>query len=199
MSESQVGAVLLAAGGSRRLGRPKQLVVFRGEPLVRRVARLACEAGLSPVVVVLAPGARAVGEALDGLPVVEVENASAADGVGTSVATGVARLRELAPAARGALLLVCDQPLLEAEHLRSMVATCVATGKPVVASEYQGVQGVPALFGAEVLDELASLRGDIGAREVIRRDPGRVVALPFPEGALDVDAEQDVDAARGRE
>jgi molybdenum cofactor cytidylyltransferase len=72
-------------------------------------------------------------------------------------------------------------------------------GGHVVASEYQGVLGVPALFGAALLDELAALEGDIGARQVIRRDPARVTAVPFPEGALDVDDEGDLTAARERE
>jgi molybdenum cofactor cytidylyltransferase len=199
MTAGPVGAVLLAAGGSRRLGRSKQLVPFRGEPLVRRAARIAAEAGLSPVVVVIASGAGEVELALAGLPVDVVHNAAAVGGVGTSVAAGVARLRAIAPSASGAVLLVCDQPLLEADHLRALVARREATGLPVIASGYEGVLGVPALFGAEVLDELASLDGDIGAREVIRRESSRVVAVPFPAGALDVDEEEDVTAARGRE
>jgi molybdenum cofactor cytidylyltransferase len=193
-----VGAILLAAGGSRRLGRPKQLVPFRGEALVRRAARIAVEADLSPVVVVIAPGAGAVREALAGLPVELVENALAAAGVGTSVTAGVARLQAIAPSVSGVVLLVCDQPLLESDHLRALLARREATNLPVIASEYEGVLGVPALFGAEVLGELGALEGDIGARQVIRRDPARVAAVAFPQGALDVDEEQDVRAARSR-
>jgi molybdenum cofactor cytidylyltransferase len=199
MTAGPVGAVLLAAGGSRRLGRAKQLVVFRGEPLVHRAARIALEAGLAPVVVVLAPGAAAVREALAGLPVDVVENGAAAAGVGTSVSAGVARLGVVAPAISGAVLLVCDQPLLDPEHLRAMVAARDASGLPVIASEYGGVKGVPALFGAQILGELLTLEGDIGAREVIRRDPARVLGIPFPQGSLDVDEEEDVTAARARE
>jgi molybdenum cofactor cytidylyltransferase len=199
MTAARVGAILLAAGESRRLGRPKQLVRFRGEPLVRRAARTALEAGLSPVVVVLRPGAPEEEEVLAGLTVEVVHNAAAGDGVGTSVRAGVAHLRSVAPAAPAVVLLVCDQPLLEPGHLRSLVTRREEGGAPIVASEYQGVLGVPALFEAELLDELASLGGDIGARQVIRRDPARVSAVPFPEGALDVDDDRDVSAARARE
>ena len=191
-----MAAVILAAGQSRRLGRPKQLLAFRGEPLVRRAARAALVAGLDPVVSVVAPGADAVRAALSGLAVDVVENAASRAGVGTSVAAGVARVRAVAPGASGVVLVACDQPLVDADHLRSLVEARRRTGSPVVASEYAGVRGVPVLIGAEILEEVAALDADRGAREVVRRDPARVVGVPFPGGDLDIDVEADVARAR---
>jgi molybdenum cofactor cytidylyltransferase len=193
-----VAAVILAAGQSRRLGHPKQLVLFRGEALVHRAARAAVEAGLDPVVVVIAPGADAVRRAVADLPVEVVENPAAEAGMGTSVSLGVTQLRRRGPE-RGVLLIVCDQPLLDAHHLAAIVAARQQTGSPVVASEYGGVKGVPVLVGPEILDEVAALDGDRGARDIVRRDPARVTAVPFPGGAVDVDTAEDLERARRRE
>ncbi len=196
---ARLAAVVLAAGRSRRLGRPKQLVRFRGEALVHRAARAAVEAGFAPVVVVVAPGAAAVRDAVADLPVEVIENPRTLAGMGSSVQAGVARARAGTPDLAGVALLACDQPLVDAAHLRSLAAAREATGRPVVASEYGGVLGVPALLGAESLDEIASLRGDAGAREIVRRDPARVVGVALPGGALDVDRPEDLAAARRRE
>jgi len=186
------GAVVLAAGQSLRLGRPKQLVEFRGEPLVRRATRAAVEAMLEPVVVVIAPAAEAVRAAVAGLPVEVVENPLWASGMASSLRAGVARVRALAPAAAGVTLIACDQPLVDAAHLQQLLAERRRTGRPVVASEYAGVRGVPVLMGAEILDEVGALEGDTGARDIVRRDPARVAAVPFPGGELDVDTAADL-------
>ena len=191
-----VAAVVLAAGRSRRLGHPKQLVVFRGEALVHRAARAALEAGAERVVVVIAPGADAVRQAVADLPVQVVENPAADSGMGSSVSLGVARIRREAP---DCLLTTCDQPLLDGAHLARLVAARRATGKPVIASAYSGVLGVPVLVGSELLGELAALQGDTGARDVVRRDPARVAAVPFPGGEADVDTAEDLERARRRE
>jgi molybdenum cofactor cytidylyltransferase len=93
-----------------------------------------------------------------------------------------------------ALFLLCDQPCLEASHLAELVAARRASARAIAASEYDGRRAVPAVFAREVWPELAALEGSHGAREVIARDPGRVVALPFAWGVLDVDTPADVAA-----
>jgi molybdenum cofactor cytidylyltransferase len=196
---ARIGAVVLAAGGSRRLGRPKQLVAFRGEPLVRRAARAAIGAGLDPVVIVIAPGAVAVHAAVADLAVEVVENERAATGMASSVQEGVAAVLARSPGAAGVALLACDQPLLDAAHLRALLEAHRSGRRPIVASEYGGVRGVPAILDAGILAEVVGLTGDAGAREIVRRDPSRVVAVPFPGGELDVDRAEDLDAARRRE
>ncbi|HUL61253.1 MAG TPA: nucleotidyltransferase family protein [Anaeromyxobacteraceae bacterium] len=188
------GAVVLAAGGSTRLGRPKQLLVLGGEPLVRRAARAALEAGLSPVVVVVGAAADGVRAAIAGLPVAAVENAGWAEGIGSSIRAGIAALaRAGAPAAA---VVLCDQPRLDAAHLARLAATWRA-GAAIAASAYGGARGVPAVFDASVFGELASLAGDRGARAVISRDPARVAEVPFPGGEEDVDRPEDWERVTG--
>jgi molybdenum cofactor cytidylyltransferase len=187
---------VLAAGGSSRLGRPKQLLLLEGEPLVRRAARAALEAGFAPVVVVVGARAAEVRVALEGLPVEVVENAGWEEGLSSSVRLGVERLGTVG--VRAAALLGCDQPHLTAGHLARLEEARLASGALVSASEYAGARGAPAVFDAALFPELAALGGDRGARPVIARDPSRVVGVPFPGGEVDVDHPADWERVRGK-
>lgn len=191
-----LGGVVLAAGKSLRLGQPKQLLVLDGEPLVRRAARAAVEAGLWPVVVVVGDHADEVRGALAGLPVATVANAQYASGMASSLRRGLARLAECAPDAAGVVVLTCDQPRVTARHVEALAAASRQGGKPIAASSYAGALGVPALFAAAVFPELHALEGDQGARGVIGRDPARVCAVPLEGGELDVDTPEDWVRAR---
>jgi molybdenum cofactor cytidylyltransferase len=191
--DARVAAVVLAAGGSRRLGTPKQLVTFRGEPLVRRAAYAALGAGADPVAVVIRSGDDAVAAVVAELPVELVENAAAAGGMATSVQAGVAYLRTSVADLGAILLLACDQPMVDASYLEALLHVWRRTGRPIAASEYGGVPGVPCVVAAELMDELLALEGDTGARGVIRRDPNRVAVVPFPGGAVDVDTAEDLE------
>ena len=191
--DARVAAVVLAAGASRRLGRPKQLVPFRGEPLVRRAAYAALGAGADPVVTVIRSGDDAVAAILSELPVELVENADAASGMASSVRSGVAHLRSSVPDLGAVLLLTCDQPLVDAAYLESLLHAWRRTGRPIVASEYGGLPGVPVVMSAELVDELLAVEGDTGARDVVRRDPERVATVPFPGGEVDVDTALDLE------
>ncbi|NPC71730.1 nucleotidyltransferase family protein [Corallococcus exiguus] len=182
-----VAIVLLAAGGSSRLGQPKQLMRHEGVSLVRRAAERALAA--SPVVAVVL-GARRddVAAELDGLAVRCVDNPDWALGQGSSLHAG---LRALPPDVDGALLMLCDQLRVDAPHLRSLIATFERTRAPIVASTYAGTRGVPALFSRALFPELEALPPTGGARGLIARDPSRVVEVPLPGGEEDVDTAED--------
>jgi molybdenum cofactor cytidylyltransferase len=193
------GAVVLAAGPSRRLGQPKQLLAWRGEPLVRRAARAAMDAGFWPVVVVLGARCDEVRAVLAGMPLATVTNPGFADGIAGSIRTGLHRLRVCAPEVKGAVFLACDQPLVEPAHLGALASAAEGSGKPIAASAYGGTLGVPALFAASIFPELLRLQGDAGARRVIAREAARVAAVPLAGGELDVDTPEDWQRLSGAE
>jgi molybdenum cofactor cytidylyltransferase len=192
------GAVVLAAGPSSRLGQPKQLLEWEGEPLVRRAAHTALDAGLWPVVVVLGARCDEVRAALAGMPLATVSNPAFAEGLAGSIRAGLHRLRVCAPDVKGAVFLACDQPLVAPAHLGALVAAAEASGKPIAASEYAGTLGVPALFAASIFPELLRLQGDAGARRVIAREEARVTCVALAGGELDVDTPDDWTRARAR-
>lgn len=99
---------------------------------------------------------------------------------------------EVAPDLDGALLMLCDQLRVDADHLRSLITTFERTRAPIVASAYAGTRGVPALFARALFPELEALPPTGGARGLIARDPSRVVEVPLPGGEEDVDTAEDV-------
>jgi len=189
-----VGVVLLAAGGSSRLGQPKQLVIHQGQSLVRRAARIAVALDEGPVLVVLGARQEAVSAELGDLPVRRVVNPDWAQGPGGSLRAGLQALLALdgAPPVEALLVMLCDQVRVETAHLRALVDEWRTSGRPVVASGYEGTRGVPALFGREVFEELRALPPEQGARGVIAREPSRVATVPLPLGGEDVDTPQDL-------
>jgi len=191
---SGIAAVLLAAGGSRRFGSPKQLHRVGGVTLVRRAAETARSAGCRPLLVVIGAAAEAIARELDPRECTIVVNEGWSDGMGSSIRAGVGRLREEAPECAAALLLLADQPAVSEPLLRTLVERFRLGPEPAVACRYGSVLGPPAIFSASLFGELEALRGDEGARSLLRSGRIAVAEIDFPEGALDVGAPEDARA-----
>ena len=187
-----VGAVILAAGASTRIGIPKQLLQFRGQTFLRRAASAALEAGCRPVVVVTGADAAAAREALRGLDVREGENSQWESGISSSVRVGIEALVTANPKTVAVVLMLCDQPFVTREIIARLVAAHRETGRSIVASGYGGSYGVPALFGKAHFAELATLEGAAGAKQVIQKHLPEVHLLSFPEGEIDIDTPDDL-------
>jgi molybdenum cofactor cytidylyltransferase len=179
-----VAGIVLAAGGSRRLGQPKQVLQWRGSPLVRHVVGAALGAGLQPVLVVTGHAALAVKQALAGLPVIFIHNPDWADGQSTSVIAGI---RELPPETGAAVFLLADQPQVPVSLLRGLLELHSSTLSPLVAPLVQGQRANPVLFDRQTFGELEALQGDAGGRSLFSRY--KVTWLPWhdPSVTLDVD------------
>lgn len=185
----KIVCAVLAAGGSSRLGRPKQLVAFRGEPLVRHVARTALASSCARVAVIVGADHGPVETALHGLDVRCVMNAAWREGAASSVRAAVAWARS--EQADGLLIVLADQPLLSHQHVDDL-ASAIRAGAPAAGSGYDDVLGAPAAFAASQFDALSELTGDKGALRILRESPG-VVELTWPAGRVDVDQPADVD------
>lgn len=189
MTHRRVAGVLLAAGEARRLGRPKQLLEWQGETLITRAARTALDAGLDPVIAVIGSRAEMMRDALSALPAIVIENPRWPDGMSTSMQAGLSALPETVGAV---VMLLVDQPRVEAHHLRAIVAAYEA-GHPIVSLAFQGRRGSPTLFDRSLFDALMQIRGDEGGRSVVR-DNAHLLGLVEVEDErimLDVDTLED--------
>lgn len=188
-----VGIVILAAGASTRLGVAKQLLAFRGRSLLRHTVEEALGAGCGPVVVVLGAHAERLREEIGTLPVRVVVNPRWSEGMGTSIRTGIAALTGAGQDGEitAAVLAVCDQPFFSAAIVQELIAAHRRSGQAIAAGTYDGARGVPALFSRALFPELMALDGLEGARRVIQAHSDETLAVPFPEGAFDIDTAED--------
>ena len=184
--------VLLAAGESRRMGQPKQLLDFKGVPLLRHVALTALAVG--PVIVVLGALADSLRFALDGIPVEIVVNEQWEAGMGASIQTGL-RLLEGRGDVTGAILALADQPFVTAEFFARLIAEHVRSGKGIVAASYAGTVGVPAYFSRAAFPHLMALPAGQGCKGVILAQVDDRVLFECPEAELDLDTPEDYRAA----
>ena len=197
-ADLKFGAIILAAGGSTRMGEPKQLLLFDGHPLLLRAVDAALASPAWPVVVVLGAHAEKIRPLLARLPVLIAENPAWTEGMASSLRAGIATLREFSRSLDAALLALCDQPAFSAEVIAQLVAAQRATGCSIAAARYAGNLGSPALFLREHFAALAALTGEEGARTLLGAMPERVAAVDLPALALDLDTPGDLAAATGK-
>jgi CTP:molybdopterin cytidylyltransferase MocA len=183
------GVIVLAAGASARFGSRKQLAQLAGESLVHRAARLAMATQPADAVIVLGADAEAVFASARDLAVRRVECSDWRDGMSASLRAGVAAL---AAECAGALIVLCDPPGLDSEHLERICAAWRAEPQRAVASAYAGRLGVPALLPRAWFKELAQATGDRGARELLAQRRAAVVAVANEALALDIDTQSDL-------
>lgn len=196
MADGRVGLVVLAAGGARRMGAPKQLLRYEGRSLLRRTVEAALDSVCRPVIVVVGARAAEVRFELNGLEVRVAENTAWEQGLSTSIRAGVTALVEAHPGHSAVIVSVGDQPHLSARVLDELVAVHRSTKKPIVASRYGGTLGPPALFAREFFEALCALEGDAGAKQVLRRYAAQTAAVDFEAGSVDIDTLADYEKLR---
>ena len=185
-------AIVLAAGLSRRMGRPKLLLELEGRPLIWHAVECVISAGIREVFVVAGPEHDGLARALEGLPVRFVINPTPEAGQGSSVSAGV---RALPEGTTAALIALGDQPGVPAEVIPALLGALKTPGKSIAAPRYADGLGNPVLFAAPVFPELAVLTGERGARAVVERDPSRLaqvdIGCPMPR---DIDTPEDYES-----
>ncbi len=195
MLEHHPGIIVLAAGASVRMGRPKQLLHISGASLIRRAVQAAIDSEGHPVVVVLGANAELIRPELDGLEVHVTVNSEWSAGMSASIRCGLERLLTLAPEIEGVVLMLADQPEITGSSLRKLMLE--QKHSALVAARYNDVLGTPALFSRDYFDELLQLEGQSGARSLIERHRDHVRMVDLPEATRDLDTPEDLAAFRG--
>ena len=193
-SLQKLAAVLLAAGGSSRMGRPKQLLRIENEALVTRMARRLIELGPDSVMVVTGSAWQAVDNQLSGLPVQIVHNSRWEEGMASSLAAGV---NNLPAEIEGVLIMLCDQWRVGLANLQGLVHAWNADISHIAAAcwhdEGRQVIGPPAIFPRALFEELTALKGDRGARLVIESHRKCATFVVMEPACFDLDEPPDLE------
>lgn len=187
----KTGAIILAAGASIRLGEPKQLLEFRGKTLLRRTAETAIASNCSPIVVILGANAEQFAPEIKNLKLKIAVNSEWQNGMSASIRAGLLTAQTIEPNISAVVLLLCDQPFVNAATIVNLIEKFNETAAPIVVCEYENTIGVPVLFQREMFDELLNLTGETGAKFLIKKHRARLARINAPEAAFDVDTPQD--------
>ena len=185
------GIVILAAGASTRLGKPKQLLHYGGKTLLAHAINEAVNSNADAVVVILGKDANLFKKEIDERKVRVAINSSWEEGMASSVRLGLDILFNAKPYIDAVIIMVCDQPHISSSILNQLIITQQRTTKQIVTSNYGNSIGPPALFHKKYFEELVKLSGDTGARKIIQRNMNDVATILFPEGDIDIDTEED--------
>jgi molybdenum cofactor cytidylyltransferase len=183
---SDIGIVILAAGASRRLGQPKQLVEFQGKTLLEHTVNCAIASQANVTVVVL-------GEVMYQNPSCHVlVNPNWQEGMAASIRVGLNDLVTHRSDLSAVIISVCDQPFISTDLFNQLITQYHTQSSLIVAASYGDILGVPALFDRQLFPELFQLQGDTGARKIIQKYQKNCQSLLFPQGAVDIDTPADL-------
>lgn len=186
-----VHILILAAGASTRLGQPKQLVKIAGRPALHVVVEHAVAIAGNAVTVVVGAHAKELTYLFGRSPASWIVNKHWEEGMASSLKCG---LGAVPPAADAVMILLGDQVRVTRDDLSRLLGAWQGQEHMIAAAVYGGTVGVPAIFPRAYFPELAELRGDEGARKILRRNADRIVRVPMPSAAFDLDTPEDLRA-----
>ena len=191
--KNTIAVIILAAGASKRMGQPKQLLPYKGETLLSYVTKIALNSECDRIIVILGANADKIEPEIARLPIKIVKNTEWNEGIASSIRCGIEYIREYFLDINGVIFLTCDQPFLSPEVIQGLIDVYNSTHKPIIASKYGQTLGIPALFERSLFSELMKLKGDRGAKKIIKKYPDLVSNVPFSQGRFDLDTIDDYD------
>ena len=188
------GLVILAAGSSSRMGKPKQLIKYRNKSLLQHTVDEANTATNNKTMVVTGTNRDLLEVELRQLPVHVIYNEQWETGIASSLSTGVADLYKIFPYLYGIIVCVCDQPFISSALFNRLIEQYKKGHKGIVACHYQDTLGVPVLFGKKYFDALLALKGPEGAKTLLSQYADDIEQIEFEQGNIDIDTMQDYEA-----
>ena len=188
----QKGAVVIvAAGESKRLGTPKQLLPYQGETLLNRLIANLKQATDFPIFLILGASSEKIIKEISATDFSITINENWQEGMASSIRLGIQVAQKNVPNLEGIMLVVCDQPFIAVANIQALIKLQKNTNLPIAASYYANTLGTPALFHKSVFPDLLKLSGDVGAKNIIQQRGTEVAKLHFEEGLVDIDTPED--------
>jgi len=189
---TNIELMIMAAGASRRLGQPKQLLKYKGKSLIRRISEESIKANIGNITIVTGYNHEIIEQEVKGLKVNIFYNEEWEEGLGASIRNGLKHVLAKNPETNAILLTMVDQPFVDAVHLKKLVNTYDPSRPMIIASAYSGTFGVPVLVDSFYFDMLKELQGDEGGKKIFVNYLKNIVEIPFIEGAIDIDVKGDL-------
>jgi len=190
------GIIILAAGSSSRLGKPKQNLIYQGETLLQHALSAAIDSGCKPIVLVLGANKEVIIPQIANETVSVVYNANWEQGMSTSIHTGITELKKTEDI-NSVLIMLCDQPFVDVGLIKNILQKHTESRKGIVACAYNDTLGVPVLFDKKYFDDLLALKGHEGARKLLTAYAADIAVVDFVKGAVDIDTIGDYEGLVG--
>ena len=188
---AKLATIVLAAGGSSRYGKCKQLIDINGASLIRAaINKLSSILRHEQIYVVVGANSEDVIHGIEGLPVNVIHNTHWQTGIASSLKAGI---KSIKPGCKAVMITLCDQPLISAIHLEQLIKLWSENHSKIIASTYAGTLGTPAIIPIDLCPQLLELEGDMGAKPILEKTPNRLVKLPIPEAEFDIDTPADLE------
>ncbi len=191
IESTNISVVILAAGSSSRLGRPKQLMEYQNKTLLQHVIDAVTPFHFTPSILVLGANGDQIHESINPKNVTVFNNENWSEGIASSIRLGVSESMKLNDSLAGILFLLSDQPFLSKELIEELIVKHSNGDQQITACSYKGNVGVPAIFGKEFFPDLLTLSGDVGAKKIIAQNSKHIDTIVFEKGSFDVDTEED--------
>lgn len=198
MHKDQLAILILAAGGSSRLGQAKQLLPFGEYTMLNRIVDVALQSKIGNIYLVLGASYDEVKSSIVDSSVHVIYNKNWANGLSTSIVAGVKEILQQAPSTQGILIMLADQVLILPTHINQVVQVFLAEKCDIVYADYKRDFGPPAIFGVKTFNELLSLEMDQGAKKIIKSGMFKVASVIIPEGKYDIDTISDYEQIKGQ-
>ncbi len=186
-----VGVVILAGGSSSRLGQPKQLIKYKNKPLLQNIIDHAQVLSFTSKVLILGAHQEEIMKNINTAEFKVIINKEWKEGIASSIRKGVLHSIENNPDLENILILLSDQPFVNGKLIQELLDTHITKGKKITGCKYNDTIGVPAIFNKQLFQELCQLKGDRGAKVLIKKYPDKVAAVSFDLGSVDVDEPDD--------
>ena len=185
------GLIVLAAGASSRLGTPKQNLNYQGNTLLQRAIETAQSSVCRPIIVVLGANSALIKPTIENKPITVIQNDDWREGMASSIRTGIKGIQNSELNVSSVILMLCDQPFVDAAILNALAKSNADNYGGIAGCAYNDTIGPPVIFDKAYFDELSLLKGQEGAKKLLFKYIGKVVAIPFPLGKIDIDTVED--------
>jgi len=189
MNKPVIGIIILAAGSSSRLGKPKQNLVYKGQTLLQRAIETARSTASETIVLILGANADVIIPTINNQDIYIIQNNSWPEGMASSIRLGVTKTQEINPDITSVILMLCDQPFIDTHILNMLMLAKTKSG--IAACGYNDTIGTPALFDKAYFNELLELKGGEGAKKLLTKYADVATIVPFEKGKIDIDTLQD--------